>query len=518
MLLALLLCCGPGPGAGPGEGPAAEDGTPRLIEISGLTAGAVEAPCTQPGSPSITDVTWTQPWHENELLIEATTSAPAALAAICTLDDDPDERHLARDSTSSTGHALRLGGLLADSDYTCELFPTCPRSLDAPTVLEVHTGPALDGLPGAEVESSGQTGGEYILTNWIDAYDYSTGLLLVYDRQGRVRWWYQTPDDVGPSLAFHHLGGARFGWGGGWPPIPAGRPREVDVFDGEVWDSGSLMADADIARFHHDGKRLDDGRWATLEQLKVTGSDGEFYGFQVRILNPETGATDLSYSAQRALDEGHLTGGSGDEWHTNWMDTVDLADHRELIISLRNSSQIISVDADTGDWRWSFGAGGDFTLLDATGAPLGDEGYPSWQHAPEFDGRTLLVYDNGWGAGRSRVVSYTLDTDAMTATLDWSWTEDGWYEGYLGSVETLPDGHVLVCEGHGEPYSTSPGDHSTFVEVDPGTGDKLWQMMWTDVNDQAYRASWADPCDLFANAALCTDVREEIRRLEAGLE
>lgn len=477
-------------------------------------AAAVEPPCTSPGAPSVLDAEASQPWHANELRIDVSTSAPATIAAICALDGDPEERHLARSSAADTHTALRLAGLLADSDYTCVLFPVCPPSPDPPLSLSVHTGPPPDELPPVEVDLPEPGATAYILTNWIDATDYSTGLLLVYDAEGRVRWWYRTPDDVGPSLEFAHVGGDRMAWGGGWPPVPAGRPRLVDLFDGEVWDSGALMADAEIARFHHDGKRLADGRWATLEQLKVTGEDGEFYGFQVRILNPETGATDLSYSAQRALDEGHLAGGSGDAWHTNWIDTVDYADRRELYISLRNLSQIIAVDADTGAWRWTFGAGGDFTLVDATGAPLGDDQYPSWLHGPQFDGRTLLLYDNGREPEQSRVVAYDLDVDAMIATLLWSWTEEDWYEAYLGSVRWMPDGDVLVCEGHGEPYSPSPGDHSTFVRFDPDTGEKVWQMRWTDEGDQAYRAGWADACDLFANARYCGALDAQLSALE----
>ena len=481
-----------------------------------LQAAELEAPCTRGGSPTITAAEASQPWHANELKIELSLSAPATVAAICTLASDPSEQHLARSSSAALSVELRLGGLLADSDYNCELFTVCPRAAEAPTELSVHTGAAPEELPPVEVEveQGDAAGAEYILTNWVDALDYSTGLLLVYDRTGRVRWWYRTPDNVGPSLGFAFVGDDRFAWGGGWPPVPEGRPRLIDLFDGEVWDSGALMADADIARFHHDGKRLADGRWATLEQLKVTGDDGEFYGFQVRILNQETGATDLSYSSQRALDEGHLAGGSGDAWHTNWMDTVDYAEHRELYISLRNLSQIIAVDADTGDWRWTFGVGGDFTLQDTDGEAMGDEGYPSWLHGPQFDGRTLLVYDNGRDAEQSRVIAYDLDVETMTATLLWSWTEPDWYEAYLGSVAWLPNGNVLVCEGHGEPYSPSPGDHSGFIEVDPESGEKRWQMTWTDEQDQAYRAGWADPCALFANAANCEAVANEIQALK----
>ena len=465
---------------------------------------------------AILEATAEQPWHGNELRLLATTDRPATIAALCTLDADAGEAHLVEDSTPSTGHALRITGLLNDADYTCRLFPTCPRAVVDPLSLQVHTAPGPDELPEIEVESWGWVEPRAILTNWVDALDYSTGLLLIYDQQGRLRWWYRTPEDVGPSLCFEHAGGTQLAWGGGWPPIPEGRPRLLELTEGEVWDSGTLMADAEIARFHHDGKRLEDGRWATLEQLKVSSGGTEFYGFQARILNPETGATDLQYSAQRAVDEGHLAAGSGDAWHTNWVEVATLGGRELLLLSLRNLSQIIAVDASTGDWAWTFGAGGDFTLLDPEGEPLGDEGFPSWIHGPELNGDELLVYDNGVEATRSRVVAYRLDVEDRTATLLWSWTEESWYEAYLGSVSRLPDGHVLIGRGHGEPYSPSPGDPNQILEIDPTSGEKLWQLTWPDTADELYRASWADPCALFANAATCPAVAARLSALEAG--
>lgn len=503
MILAVLLAC------------RAPEGARPLPAAPGDVAG----PALGPLDPAlrVTSIVASQPWHANELLLTVTTTAPAELAAVCTLDADPAERHLARATAPGLTRAIRVPGLLADSAYTCRVTPIRPRG--AAAEVAVTTGPLPDDVPETEVLRWDDTNPDlYVLANWSDATDYSTGLLLVFDPQGRVRWWARTPDNVGPSVEFVYLGGDRFAWGGGWTPNAAGRPRLLDLYDGEIWDSGSAIPDVESSAFHHDGKRLWDGRWATLEAVQVLGEESSFGGFQVRILDPETNTVASTYDAQRAVDEGHLPSGSWDAWHANWVDTQPTPEGgQELLVGLRNLSSVISVDADTGDWRWRFGPGGDFVLQDASGAPLGDEGYPSWLHAPVWDGETLLVYDNGVSAAQTRVVAYTLDTQEQTATLDWSWTEDGWYEAYLGSVRWLPDGHVLVGSGHAEPYSTTPGGRTAIFEIDPERTEKLWQLTYTDVNAMAYRASWADGCDLFNNAAICATVADEIAALEAGI-
>ena len=46
------------------------------------------------------------------------------------------------------------------------------------------------------------------------------------------------------------------------------------------------------------------------------------------------------------------------------------------------------------------------------------------------------MYDNGLIAGYSRITEYQLDPAALTATLNWTWTEDDWWETTLATRTT----------------------------------------------------------------------------------
>lgn len=504
MLPLLLLACAVAPGDGP-QRPDPDTG--------------VDDPCAPSAAVAITAVTSAQPWHENEAEVRVELSAKAPVALRCTLDGDPEEVHLVESTTAATRHTLRLAGLLASSTYACAVAPTCPQAADGPATFSLLTGAPPDDLPATTVwTAEGAAPAEYVLANASDDCDWQTQLLVVFDRAGRGRWWYRTPRNVGPSVEFVYRGADRFAWGGGWSPNPRGRPRLVDLYDGEVWDSAVALPDVESTFFHHDGKALADGRWATLEENTVEGDRGAFQGFQVRILDPETEQVEVTYDSQRAVDEGHLPSGTGDAWHANWVDLVRYDDRAEIYVNLRDLSWLVAVDADSGDWRWTFGAGGDFTLRDSSGEPLGDDGFPSWAHGAQFDGRTLLIYDNGVSPRRSRVVAYDLDVETFTATLLWEWTEADWYESTLGSTDWLPDGRVLVGAGHAECFSTNPGDRTTLLEIDPATGEKRWELRYDDVETMAYRADWADPCALFANGRYCPAVAERAAELASVFE
>ena len=67
-------------------------------------------------------------------------SAKASVAVACTLRSEPTEVHLMEDVAVGKNHTLRIGGLLADSDYDCVAAATCPET-PAPAAFSVHTGP-----------------------------------------------------------------------------------------------------------------------------------------------------------------------------------------------------------------------------------------------------------------------------------------------------------------------------------------------------------------------------------------
>jgi hypothetical protein len=466
-------------------------------------------PCAPDPALSITSASPSTPWHENELQIDVALSAPATVAVACTLASDPSEVHLAEDTATIADHALRIGGLLGAADYDCAVAAVCPAT-SAPTHFQVHTADPPPDLVEVEATVEAGAGSEYVLFNQSVDCDYQEQRLNVVDRQGRYRWWYATPDNVGPSVEFRYHGGNVFEWGGGWEPNGLGRPREVDLFDGEIYDTADDLPDASGSDFHHDGKRLPDGRLLTLERVGIDAG-APFDGFRIRRIDPATGDVDFDYDSQRLWDDGDLPRGSGgDPWHANWVDIVG----DTLYVSLCNLERVIAIDVPTGDYLWNFASGGDFALSDAGGDPLGDDEFTQCQHGLEYTADDhLLVYDNGNSRGYSRVAQYTLDQPARTATLDWTWTEPDWWETTLGDADYLPDGRILVNMGHSDCFSSNPGDRTTIVEIDPATGEKLWQLRYVPRDMTAYRADWADPCGLFANAAVCPAVAARLADL-----
>jgi len=452
-----------------------------------------------------------QPYHSNELVVAVTTSTSASVAVACRLRADPDEVHLVEGAAAATSHELRLAGLLWEETYDCQAAAVCPASAE-PVSFEVQTGSAPDDPPGIRAMGGGAgAGSEYILLNASPDCEWGGQRLIVVDRAGRIRWWYDTPGGVGPSVEFRYHGDGQFAWGGGWGPNELGRPRVLDLFDGELYDSGDHIPNVSQDDFHHDGKQLPDGRLLTLEEVDVDS----FRGFRVRRIDPVVGAVDFDYHSQRGRDEGHLPSGWGDAWHANWADIVD----EVLYVSLCNLGWIVAVDVATGDWLWTFGDGGDFTLVDAAGEPLGNDEFSQCQHGLEYRGSDdhLLVYDNGWSRGYTRITEYELDVASGVATLLWTWTEPDWFETTLGDADWLSSGNVLVGAGHADCFSSNPGDHTTVLEVDPVSGDKVWELQYTDVSTMAYRADSADACSLFANALYCDEVGARLEVLEPVL-
>ncbi|MBA2321662.1 MAG: aryl-sulfate sulfotransferase [Deltaproteobacteria bacterium] len=472
-------------------------------------------PCEPLAGLTVTGVDVSQPWHENEARVEVTLSGAASLAVRCTLAGDATEVHLEESATAALAHTVDFAGLLGESTYDCVAAPVCPSTADAPFAFAIDTGAVNSALPAVTTEATGDEGDEYILVNnAVDCDPWPTNTLMVFDREGRPRWWSDTPASVGPSLEFRYHGDDVFVWGGGWEPAALGRPRRLDVFDGEIYDAGDALPDLADGLFHHDGKQLADGRLLTLEDIDIEkDTGGTFRGFQVRRIDPVTDTVDFTYHAQRAYDDGDLPGGFADAWHANWMDIAEVDGDEVLAVSLCDLQQVSFIDVATGSWRGTLGAGGDFAVVDTLGAPLGPIGDPQCQHGLEWDGTRLLAYDNGNQRGYSRITEYELDFTTMTAVLAWTWTEDDWWETTLGDVDRLPSGNILIAMAHAECFSSNPGDTPTIAEVDPVSGDRVWQMQWDDRNTTFYRADFADTCTLFANGKYCSGVGDRLLAL-----
>jgi hypothetical protein len=132
----------------------------------------------------------------------------------------------------------------------------------------------------------------------------------------------------------------------------------------------------------------------------------------------------------------------GADWtHANGL-AYDQEDDSYLL-SLYRIRTIVKIDRATGKTVWFMGgAESDFTFPN-------DAGFGP-QHSPVITSDGILLFDNAYDSGtwESRLVSYTLDDGARTATRNWSWySPQGIFCLVLGSVARYEDGAVLSSWG-----------------------------------------------------------------------
>lgn len=149
--------------------------------------------------------------------------------------------------------------------------------------------------------------------------------------------------------------------------------------------------------------------------------------------------------------------------------SVDTDDN--FIVSARGVSQILKIDRSTGAVMWKLGGmANEFTFVNDPFANL------CGQHtARVLPNGNLLVFDNGqlcWPVVTARgeltrVVEYRLDTEAMTATLVWSYSQSGAYTTSQGSAQRLLNGNTLIGWGNG------PSTLATEVDAN---GTKVWEI------------------------------------------
>lgn len=128
------------------------------------------------------------------------------------------------------------------------------------------------------------------------------------------------------------------------------------------------------------------------------------------------------------------------------LNSISSAPDGDYILSFRNYSDVIKVDPDTHEIDWHMGGRGniynEFEFIDD---PLG--GF-TLQHRPLIlENGNLLVYDNGnhHEPPVTRILEYELDTDAMTATLVWSYiTPEESFSPFAGNALPLDNGNMLI--------------------------------------------------------------------------
>lgn len=432
---------------------------------------------------------------------------PGGAQVQCTSPDVPAELHVVRTEDAATNHTLTVGGLLADTRYTCTATPVCPEAPPASGRTVRLTTPALPSwMPSFTVarDTSHDMVGAYTMYNTEDVCYDTEQRFIMLDPDGNVRWYWEVPSDglnIGLEVDWEDR---QLVTGGGYS-----RSGGMMVVD----EHGTLLHQVSGLGylFHHHAEQLYDGTWLQLAEVGNRFGTHSFLGFALVRIDPADDSVLWTYDSQRAVISGDLSWGSGDAWHANWATIVDEPDGEKAYVSLCYLSSVVKIDVTTGVVDWVLGpSSGDFVLSDLDGTTLGSAGYSSCQHGldvvPHADGDTIsiLYYDNGWSSATSRGLEIVVDESTMTATQTWTWTEPDFYMPVLGDADYLDDGHVLLGIGATPCWGSDPDHPTSVVEVDMASGDEVWRVDAS--KDSLYRAQRIHGCDAFDNARYCPEL------------
>ncbi|HXX65306.1 MAG TPA: aryl-sulfate sulfotransferase, partial [Bacteroidota bacterium] len=165
-----------------------------------------------------------------------------------------------------------------------------------------------------------------------------------------------------------------------------------------------------------------------------------------------------------------LTASVFDYIHVN---SIDVDTDGNLLVSCRETAQVLKIDHLTGDIIWKLGGkANQFSFIgeESANAP----NFFSYQH--DFrriaNGHvTLLDNGNQHKPPYTRAVEYALDESAMTATLVWQYRHSpDVFDPAAGSVERLPNGNTLI--GWGTANFLGVGDVA-LTEVRPDNSTAL---------------------------------------------
>ncbi len=199
------------------------------------------------------------------------------------------------------------------------------------------------------------------------------------------------------------------------------------------------------------------------------------------------------------------------------LNSLQLVDDEDLVISLRNCSQVLRIDGTSGDVQWRLGSS---KRSDAEWEALGLQpplriiGDPYVEFCAQHSAKLmpnghLLLYDNGWHCPRdpatglprrpeeefSRVVEYALDLERGTATFVRHHSLHGTFtlfNTYQGLVAPMVNDSWLISWGFSEPHFTNRPD-TTATEYNPTTDQELLSLKMTRAPSMALHDSRTYP-------------------------
>lgn len=352
----------------------------------------------------------------------------------------------------ATVHELRLVATNACGSTTGDAlsFRTNPLPADLPEYAVVSTRPS----PGYVVFAAGNYG-------------------IVLDNTGRIVWYRSFPDGLGLNFQAQPVGGyfARPSATNGGVAIWV----QVGV-DGAVTRTVGCAHDLP-SRMHDMIAEPDGGYWLLCDETRVVDLSTQGGSSHARVLGTtvqhRNAAGDLLFEWSpfdhlpielSVLDQVDRSGSVINWTHGN---ALDLDTDGNVLVSYRNTSEVIKIDPHSGAMLWRMGGlHSDLTFTDGITSPF------RHQHGARAIGNTgFSTLDNLGEPGGSRAECYEVSAASHKARLTGtSGASANLVAQVGGSVQLLRDGHVLVSFGNAGGVEEYDADGTMVWKLIGGTG------------------------------------------------
>ena len=338
---------------------------------------------------------------------------------------------------ATTEHSATMLGLYANSDYHFRVLGTpesgeVQQGDDAVTT----TGALPSEVPDVEILTAFEPADarSMVLASW-ESIDRTDSSIIVFDEDGAVVW-YWLPETEGVNAVHALADGTGVYYVDSVPDVGEDATLTIVTYDGQA-------TRFPCAYCHHDVTELPDGGFATVRSTFQEIEGEQIGGDQVVTVAADGTPTvvwdafdHLTVVENSGWEAGQL-GGAADWTHANGIAYDTGSD--SFLVSLFGPQTVVSIQHATGATNWVLG-GPDNQF--AGGEDIGVN------HAPRFSEEGVLLFNNGFSAGGSKVVEWAIDPMNLTAEKIWSWEPETWlYTPVLGDAHRYADGSVLSAWG-----------------------------------------------------------------------
>ncbi len=422
--------------------------------------------------PTVATVTWT-------------TDEAGSSQVIYGLDEDLS-LSTPLDEAEATDHAVVVMGLKAGRSYS---FQAVTETSDGSTLisdvgtLTVAPAPSAVGAltitvpdPAAEFEDG------FVLTSLIQE---DGNWIVIIDREGDVVWYMEFPARLVTSIK-------RAPDGRGFYTIHSDITQTEDTSQIDWYAiDGSDLTVTPAQTGHHDVVMLSDRTYA-------------FIGFQFHVF-PHYGGQDADVAGDRIIEiaegavaeDGVVVFDLLEEFHDPqpacehqyWSayntDGMDWSHSNSLMVVPGEEGAyyllasyldtLFKIDRETGEILWEMqGPADDFSP---------DGSYDGWSHphmSQTYDGG-FTIFDNGYHLepAHSRVMEFSFDDGAMTATTEWLYADpEGRFNAVLGDVKKISDGRYMTVWSQFGLLAEIDADGEVAWQAETALGSAVGRIVW----------------------------------------